>query len=268
MTVSTIASIAAGIGRNLGNSNAKVASSVKSLVTGSKANIDVASLSVSNSLQTQITTLRTATQNVAQASSLVRVAEGGASDIGKALSRLQQLSQQASSGSLSASERTALNIEFQALRTQINRIANNASFDGQKLLDGSLTSESLAITAEGEDGFSIASLTDEGLFGGQPLDLLSAENAQAASDAVKAASTIVSEQQAALGELGQGLEYAFASIQTASVNQDAARAVLSDTDFTSITTESQQAQVQAQATAALLAQTNKLPNNILALLTE
>lgn len=266
MTVSTIASIAAGIGRTLGNQNTKVATSVKSLVSGSKASVDVSSLSVASTLQSQISSLRSATQNVAQASALVRVAQGGVSEISRAFARLQELSARAS-GANSANERAALDIEFQSLRSTINRIASSTSFGSQKLLDGSLTSDSLQITAEGEDGFAIADLSADALIG-DDASLLTADGAQQAFDKIRAAQTVVTEQQATLGALDEGLDFAFASIDTAAQNQEAARAVLSDADFAEVASESVQAKVQAQATSALLAQTSRLPNNVLALLTE
>ena len=268
MTVSTIASLAAGIGRTLGNQNAKVATSVQSLVSGNKSSIDVSTLNVGNSLQSQISSLRSATQNVAQASAMVRVAESGVSDISRALGRLQDLSARASNSSISDAERRQLDLEFQSLRGTINRIANNSRFGDQKLLDGSLTSTALQMTAEGEDGFAIGSLTDEALFGKGETNLLSASGAQAAAAKVSSAQTYVATQKTTLGELDKGLDFAFASLESAGINQEAARAVLFDADFADITNESQQARVQAQATNALLAQTNKLPSNILGLISE
>lgn len=269
MTVSTIASVASGLTRTLGEQNAKVATSVRSLVSrSSSAASDVSSLNVANSLQTQIATLRSATQNVAQASSMARVAEGGVSEIGRAVGRLQELSARASNGSLSDADRRQLDIEFQSLRATINRIAVNTRFAGQNLLDGSLTSQTLNMTAEGEEGFAIGSLTDKALFGTGDVNLLSAENATAAAAKVATAQQYVSTQQATLGAIDQGLEFAFASLETAGLNQEAARAVLSDADFADFATQSQQARVQAEATTALLAQTNKLPGNILGLLGE
>lgn len=268
MTVSTIASLAAGISRTLSNQNAKVATSVKTLVSRSSAAADLSGLNVANTLQSQISSLRVATQNVAQASAMVRVAEGGAGEISRALGRLQELSTRASSGSLSEAERRQLDIDFQSLRGAINRLATRTTFNDRPVLDGSLTSDSLQITPEGEEGFAIGSLTDEALFGSEDVNLLTQENAQQASQLVQQAQGYVAAQQTTLGALQEGLDYAFASLESATLNQDAARAMLSDSDFMQAATDSQQALVQAQATSALLAQTNKLPGNILALLSE
>jgi flagellin len=270
MTVSTIASLAAGIGRTLGNQNAKLASSVSTLVSKSGNNggsgVDLSALSAGASLQSQIASLRTATQNVAQASALVRVAQGGTTDVSEALGRLEALSKRASSGSLTAQERSALDVEFQSLRQQINRIASSTQFNGQKLLDGSLTSESLQITAEGEEGFAIANLSADALLG--DVNVLTASGAEAALQKIRDAQTTVKAQQETLGALSDGLEFAFASIETATQNQDAARAVLGENDFDLDGAISLQQQLQEQSVKALLAQTSKLPGNILGLISE
>ncbi len=284
MTVSTIASIAAGVTRSLSSStgssgSASIASSVASLLTasgGGDSSSDSLSSSLSNitALQSQLASLRAVTQSVAQTGALVSTAQGGVSEIAKALDRMQDLSQQASDANLSTSERASLDQEFQSLRDTINRIANDTSFGDQKLLDGSLDSQALQQATDDsnstdDDGFQIASLTDASLFGtGDDVNLLSASSAQNASQLVSSAQNTVATQAATLDSLGQGIDLAFGSLQTASQNQDAASSFLTDDDLLSASTGSQQAQMLQQATAALQAQTSKLPGNILSLLAE
>lgn len=99
---------------------------------------DVASLSIATQIAKELSASRSALGNINQASSLLDVANGGVNQITNILQRQQQLAAQANNGTLSDTERSALNIEFQNLSNEINRIAENTNFAGQPLLDGSL----------------------------------------------------------------------------------------------------------------------------------
>lgn len=268
MSISSIASIVANVSRTLGNSNSKLADQINGLLLAksesSSTRPDVAGLATAALLQSQVSSLRVASQNIAQAQSLLAVADGGAAQVSQVLTRLAELSQRASSTDLSQAERIQLDVEFQQLRQEITKIANTTRFNGQALLDGSLDAETL-----GEDGeVTVGSLTDEALFKGKQLDLQSADHARAAAEAVKAAQAYVAEQRASIGALQEGLDYAGAAIDTAAQNQEAARSFLDDNDIVSASTKTAQELVQQQALSALLAQTNKLSGNILQLLNE
>lgn len=146
MSVSSLSQLAAGGAANATNlrkSGSALAFSIAALASGkriSQAFQDIASLSVGTALQTQVSSLRTASQNVAQASSLLQVADGGLGQIGDILQRMQALAVQSNSGVLSAASRSGLNDEYQQLANEINRLSGNTNFNGVKLLDGSLAS--------------------------------------------------------------------------------------------------------------------------------
>lgn len=293
MTVSSIASIAATIANSVANqkssnssSSTDIATSVASLLSASSTDASgdsdssllnsLSSIANATGLQAQLASLRAATQNVAQTGALVSTASSGVSEISKVLDQMQDLTQEASADDLSSSERATLDGEFQALRAAITRIANDTTFEGQGLLDGSLNSSALqqlgsdSSDTDSGSGFSIADLRDSALFGNSQPDLLSASDAQAASQAVSTAQNTVDDQQATLDEVGQSIDLAFGSLQTASQNQEAASSTLTEDDLlgASDSSNSQQTQLQAQAQQALAAQTSKLPNNILSLLAE
>lgn len=265
MTVSTIASLAAGLNRTLNNQNARVSASLQTLASASRlisASVDVSSLAISNDLQSQLAALRMQAQNIAQARALTDVANGGASKITDGLARLQQLASQAASGTISDSERQALNAEFQSVRETMDGIAKNTRFAEQNLLNGALA------VAEGNPGLAIGDFTDQALFKGADVNILTAQNAAAALNAVSVAQKYVASQLSSIGTLGEDLQFAAGSILSAIQNQEAARSTLSDTDLASASTESASARVQAQAAAALLAQTNRLAPSALQLLVE
>lgn len=106
---------------------------------------DVAALSAGTSLRTNVTTLRTALINASQGSSLLQVADGALSQVTDILQRQKAIAVQAGSGSLDASARSFLDLEFQNLTQEIDRIVSQTNFNGVKLLNGALSSQS-AIT--------------------------------------------------------------------------------------------------------------------------
>ena len=269
MTVSTISSLAAGISRTLSNQNARVASSLQSVASDavdSPTTVDVGNLLTSAVLTTKIASLRANAQNVAQAASLTAVASDGAGKIIDGLNRLQQLAVQAASGNLSDADRTALNVEFEAIRREIDTIAGGTSFGGQLLLDGSLNVDAKSSDANG--ALSIANLGSAALFSGADVNVLSVDNAQSALASIASAQEVVAGQLATIGTVGQGLQFAAASLESAIQNQQAAQSTLGDVDFAQAVTTSTAQQVQANAATALLAQTNRLGAAVLGLLAE
>ncbi len=143
MTITSLTQLAAGaVQQSIGKSNSRLAASIANIASGNRlarASADVAALSAATALQTEVNSLRAASLNISQASSLLQVADGGLGQIGSILDRMQALSVQANSGALSDSGRKGLNAEFQALSEEINRLSGNTNFNGINLLDGSLS---------------------------------------------------------------------------------------------------------------------------------
>jgi len=127
--------------RYLQMNSSAASSSVAKLSSGSrivKASDDAASVSVGTKLKADVAALKQAEVNASQATSLLQVADGGMARIADILQRMKQLAVQASSGSLTNTERAYLNEEFTQLRSQVTAVANETKFNGQALLNGSL----------------------------------------------------------------------------------------------------------------------------------
>lgn len=125
----------------LGVNGRSLSSSISALASGNRltqASTDIAALSVATGLQSNVTSLRTASMNISQASSMLQVADGGMTQIQSMLDRMNALAVQANSGALSDAGRKGLNTEFQNLQAEINRISGNTNFNNINLLDGSL----------------------------------------------------------------------------------------------------------------------------------
>lgn len=127
---------------NISVASALAASSVSRLSSGNRivlASDDAAALSIGTSLLTQVSALRTAQTNAAQGTSLLQVADGALAQIQNILQQQKSLALQAGSGSLTDTDRGFLNQQFQALSAQIDVLTSSTTFNGVKLVDGSLS---------------------------------------------------------------------------------------------------------------------------------
>ena len=125
--------------RNLGKVQNDVSSSMSKLSSGfriNKAGDDAAGLGIANKLRADTRALSQAAKNAEQANSLLSVAEGGLQTVGKILERMKELATQSASDNTDADGRTAIQKEFSALRTEIDKIVSTTKFQGKTLLDG------------------------------------------------------------------------------------------------------------------------------------
>ncbi len=127
---------------NISRASNAAASSIARLSSGNRivrASDDVAALATGTGLRTNVTTLRRALINTSQGSSLLQVADGALSQVTDILQRQKAIAVQASGGTLTASERTFLNQEFQNLTQEVDRLAKQTNFNGVSLLNGALS---------------------------------------------------------------------------------------------------------------------------------
>jgi flagellin len=132
--------------RNIGTASSSAGSSIARLSSGNRivrASDDVAALSAGTSLRTNVSTLRVALINSSQGSSLLQVADGALAQITDILQRQNAIAVQAGSGTLTSSERSFLNQEFQNLSSEIDRLATQTNFNGVNLLDGAFEASKL-----------------------------------------------------------------------------------------------------------------------------
>jgi flagellin len=110
------------------------------LSTGQRINSasdDAAGLAISSRMTSQINGLNMAVRNANDGISMIQTAEGAMEEVGSMLQRMRELTVQAASGTMTTSDKAALNIEFGALEDQIQEIAKNTEWNGTKILDGS-----------------------------------------------------------------------------------------------------------------------------------
>ena len=134
--------------RNYTNNTNALSKNLEKLSSGYKINRagdDAAGLAISEKMRAQISGLKQAQSNVKDGISLVKTAEGALQEVQDMLNRMTTLATQSANGTYdNAVDRDNLQKEVEALSAEINRIADSSNFNGQKLLDGSLSSSSVS----------------------------------------------------------------------------------------------------------------------------
>lgn len=149
--------------RNLNTSQTQLATALQRLSSGLRINSakdDAAGLAISERFTTQIRGLNQAARNANDAISLAQTAEGALGTIGANLQRIRELAVQSRNATNSASDRAALNTEAQQLKSEIDRVATQTSFNGVKLLDGTFSAQAFQVGANVSETISIATIAN------------------------------------------------------------------------------------------------------------
>jgi len=149
--------------RNLNSSQSSLSTSLQRLSSGLRINSakdDAAGLAISERMTSQIKGLTQASRNANDGISLAQTAEGAIVEIGNNLQRIRELSVQSANATNSQTDRDALQSEVTQLVSEIDRVANQTSFNGTKLLDGSFTSKLFQVGADAGQTIGINSIVD------------------------------------------------------------------------------------------------------------
>ena len=260
---------------------------MEKLSTGKKINSagdNAAGLAISTQMTSQIRGLGVAVSNANDAISMVNTADGALDEITTMLQRMRELAVQAGTGTTAATDRTYLQSEFTALRTEIDRIADNTQWNGRNILDGSAgasTGKSTVAFGIGQDGTAAQTLsTSFGNFNNTTGKLSGLASKVITGTTITSAITVaaatiteidvviadVSAQRASFGAVSNRLTHAVDSLTNTKTNSEAARSRVLDTDYAAATSELARTQIIQQAGTAMLAQANTMPQTVLALL--
>jgi flagellin len=149
--------------RNLTTSGSQLATALQRLSSGLRINSakdDAAGLAISERFTTQIRGLNQAVRNANDGISLAQTGEGALNEITNNLQRIRELAVQSANATNSASDRAALQTEVGQLLQEIDRVANQTSFNGVKLLDGSFSSAVFQVGANANETISVSGLVD------------------------------------------------------------------------------------------------------------
>ena len=143
--------------RNLTTSQGSLQTSLQRLSSGLRINSakdDAAGLAISDRMSSQIRGMTQATRNANDGVSLAQTAEGALSSSGEILQRIRELAVQSSNATNSASDRQALQTEVGQLASELNRIAQTTTFNGQALLDGTMGTATFQVGADANQTIS------------------------------------------------------------------------------------------------------------------
>ena len=149
--------------RNLNQSEAAQATAIQRLSSGLRINSskdDAAGLAISERFSTQIRGMSQAARNAQDAIGLAQTAEGALASVTNNLQRMRELAVQSANGTNSSGERDALQLEFDQLRQEINRISTQTAFAGVKLLDGTFSNVNFQVGANAGETLAISSLAN------------------------------------------------------------------------------------------------------------
>jgi flagellin len=149
--------------RNLSMSQNSLATSMQRLSSGLRVNSakdDAAGLAISERMNTQVRGLTVGARNSNDGISLAQTAEGALGKVGDMLQRMRELAVQAGNATNSQADRDALQAEVKQLTDEIDRVAKQTSFNGQKIIDGTFSGAVFQVGANSGDNITVGKLTD------------------------------------------------------------------------------------------------------------
>jgi flagellin len=170
MPLNVVSNYAANVAhRNLLKTDMQASASLAKLSIGKRvvsARDDAASMAIGSRMNSEVQGLKQAVVNAGQANSMLQIADGAMSTVSDILTRMKVLAIQASSENLGDTERSFLNVEFQALTNEVNRISQDTDFNGVQLLSGqiAITKSANLGTANGVAGLSAQGVDTNGAF--------------------------------------------------------------------------------------------------------
>ena len=269
--------------RLLGINNDRLAVSVERISSGIRINRaadDAAGLAISEALRSDIRALRQAVRNANDGISLINVTEGALNEQASILIRLRELSSQASTGTVGSVERQTIQLEFDSLRLEIDRIANTTAFNGQKLVDGSLastaSSSSQILIQVGLDSgvdsrinlntqVNLTAVNASSLLIAE-LSLTTAAGALTALDVINNAISTITQSRGKVGAVQNRLVRTISNLSISIENLQAAESAIRDADIAEEVAVLTRNQILVQAATAMVGQANLIPQSVLQLL--
>ena len=274
-----------------------LSTSVERLSTGLRINSaadDAAGLAIRELMRTDIAALQQGVRNANDAISLIQTADGALAVIDEKLVRMKELAEQAATGTYDSTQRMMIESEYQAMASEITRIANATDFNGIHLLDGNLSGDThsgadLASTGKLKVHFGSMNDSAEDYYyiqiGTSTASALGVGN-QATAFSSDADARSVSTQEAAqkalvglndavvskdkirahLGALQNRLENTISNLTTQTQNLQAAESRISDVDVATEMTAFVRNQILTQSAVAMLSQANSMPQMALSLI--
>ncbi|MCL0045438.1 flagellin FliC [Nitrospinaceae bacterium] len=269
--------------RILGVNNNRLALSVERISSGIRINRaadDAAGLAISEGLRSDIRALRQAVRNASDGISLLNVTEGALNEQSGILIRLRELASQAATGTVGSTERATIQLEFTALRSELDRITATTEFNGAKLINGNLAS-SVSTTSHTLIQIGIDNSANSRIDLNTQVNLSSIDSTQleihnlsvtASSEALTALDKIneaigsITASRGKVGAVQNRLTRSIANLSVSVENLTAAESSIRDADIAEEVAELTRNQILVQTATAMVGQANLIPQSVLQLL--
>jgi flagellin len=269
---------------SLANAQNNLGKSLEKLSTGlriNRASDDAAGLSVSEQMRTQVRGLDRAKGNAQDGIALLQIAEGAANEISDILQRQRELAVQSANDTLTTTDRSYLDQEFNSLTAEIGRISNSTQYNGQTLIAGGSSSfggtgsssSVLHIGANANAGTDTITIEIDSLTAGAigvssstTVGVSSQSAAVTAITTIDTAITSVNNMRSDVGAFVNRLEHAINNISNQTYNTQDAESRIRDVDFANETTNFTKNQILSQSATSMLAQANAAPQGVLGLI--
>ena len=269
--------------RAMSINNARLGSSLERIATGirlQRSGDDIGAMSVSESLRGDVTALKQGAKNLNDGISMIQMSDGALNEQSSTLIRLREITTQSATGTIGDTERATLQLEFSALRSEFDRIANNTEFNSRKLLDGSLAASSsdttvlqLGLDSSDNNRFdlnqkiNLTAITSSAL--GFSTDSISTNTG--AVTAMANLTTAIDKLATIRGRVGaaqETLDYAKGALNASVENLTGAASTMRDADFAKEFASMTKNQILVQGAASMIGQANLIPQSVLTLLQE
>ena len=270
--VSNISSLRAQ--RNLSKTSDALTQNINRLSSGlriNRAGDDAAGSAISSQMTAYEQGLKQASRNSNDGVSLIQTAEGALNEMTGIVQRMRELAVQASNeGTMDGTERGYLDQEFQLLESELDRIVSVTEYNGQKLVDGSMSTGvnfQVGMKNTGNDRISV-SIANSGstTLGLNDETLSSSTGAQAAIAALDTALQTINTSRGTLGATQNRLEMTMSNLAIMHENMAAGNSRIKDVDVAEESAAMSRNQILSQAGTSVLAQANQLPQSALSLI--
>ena len=263
--------------------NARLGSSLERVASGiriHRSSDDIAAMSVSESLRGDVLALKQGARNLNDGRAMINTADGALNEQAGILIRLREITSQSATGTIGNTERATLNLEFSALRSEFDRIANSTEFNGRKLLDGSLASSSsdttvlqLGLDSSDNNRFdlnqkiNLTAVTSSAL-GFSTDSIATNTGALTAMANLTAAIEKLSAIRGRVGAVQETLDFSKGAMDAHVENLTGAISTMRDADFAEEFASMTKNQILVQGAASMIGQANLIPQSVLTLLQE
>jgi flagellin len=260
--------------RNLGMSQASLATSMQRLSSGLRVNSakdDAAGLAIADRMNAQVRGMGVAVRNANDAISMAQTAEGAIGKVGDMLQRMRELAVQSANATNSTDDRTNLDAEYQELGKEVIRTLEDTRFNGKNILGSDAgVAQSFQIGANKDDFLDVTTTRLDNISditGATGTDIATdAATSRAAIDLIDTALDKVNSERATYGAIQNRFDAIVSTLQVSTENEAAARGRIMDADFATETANLSRAQILQQAGTAMVAQANQLPQMVLSLI--